>query len=93
MPTLKTSWDDHYMYPAFIGCVRWALGEPEIMDAYRRETGDNWMPPAILIDKLIDEAAGADFAFCQRFSDWVEENVFGTPQALGLENSVTTGRE
>ena len=78
------------MLPAFIGCVQWALGEPEVMDAYRRATDDNWLPPKTIVDEMIDKATGADFAFCQRFSDWVEENVFGTPRDLGSEDSVDT---
>jgi hypothetical protein len=77
---LKTSWDnDPLMYPAFIGCVRWALGEAEILKRYRDETGDRYELGRSGIEGMVDQAAGADFAFFQRFSDWVEREIFGTP--------------
>lgn len=77
---LKTSYDDNpIMYGAFVGCVSWAIGNPEIMAWYREETGDRFQPPKNAIEESIDKATGNDLAFLQRFSDWVEVNLFGTP--------------
>lgn len=80
---LKTSWDnDPLMYPAFIGCLHWALGEDEIMERYREETGDRFTIGRSGIEQMIDGATGADIAFFQRFSDWVEREIFGTPDMV-----------
>jgi hypothetical protein len=67
------------MYGAFVGCVSWALGNPEIMAWFREETGDRFQPAKNAIEQMIDKATGNDLAFLQRFSDWVEVNLFGTP--------------
>jgi hypothetical protein len=80
--TLKTSWDDHYMYAAYVGFLRFALGHEPILKQYRHETGDKWEPGNTGIDQMIDTATGADFAFLQRFSDWAEKAHFGTPDDL-----------
>ena len=75
----KTSWDGHYMYPAFIGFVRFAASEPEMLKQYEAETGRLvYSPPKSAIDKMADEACGTDRAFVQSFSDWCETQ-FGTP--------------
>jgi len=36
---------------------------------------------------MIDQATGADIAFLQRFSDWVEENLFGSPDQIFSEDA------
>lgn len=82
MSKLKTSWDGHYMYPAFVGFVSFALQEPEILAQYRAETGDQYREPVSMLDKAIDEASGADLAFLQRFSGFCESRHFGTPDDL-----------
>jgi len=80
---LKTSYDnDPLMYGAFVGCVRWALGEPEIMARYREESRDNFEIGVTGLERMVDAATGADLAFFQRFSDWVEVNLFGTPEQV-----------
>lgn len=78
--TLKTAWDDDLMLPAFLSCLHWALGEPAIIDRYRAETGDAFAPAANGLERMIDRATGNDLAFLQRFSDWVEVNIFGRPE-------------
>lgn len=77
---LKTSYDnDPIMYGFFVGCVHWALGNETVLDEYRRQTGDGFQAPQNPFDQMIDKATGNDLAFIQRFSDWVELNLFGTP--------------
>lgn len=62
--------DDPLMLPAFLGCVRWALGNDELVARYKMETGDT----------LFDiPGAGQAEHFIQRFSDWIAANVFGQP--------------
>lgn len=68
MAELATPWDNHYMLPAFLGCVHWALGNDEIVESFSKDTGCN---------------VSADFDSMQRFSDWVADNVFGKPEDLG----------
>ncbi|WP_273794171.1 hypothetical protein [Brucella intermedia] len=89
---LKTSYDDNpIMNGAFVGCVIWALGNPEIMAWYRGETGDQCQPPKNAIEASIDKATGNDLAFLQRFSDWAEVNLFGTPaQVFGSDDHGAT---
>lgn len=79
---ITSSWDDHYMAPAFYGCVHWALGNDEVMAAYRLETGDQWTPGTKPIDRMIDRAVGVDFDFMQSFVNWCERTIFGTPADL-----------
>lgn len=74
---LKTSWDDHYMLSAYLGSLRWALGEKPVVERYRAETGDRFVPASTPEGRMIDSATGADIGFLQRFSDWHEANVFG----------------
>lgn len=80
---ITTPWDDDPLhYAAFIGCVRWALSEEKIIEQYRSETGDRFIPAASGFSRMIDQATGADRAFFQRFSDWVAENIYGTPETV-----------
>ena len=62
---------------AWLGAVRWALGEPEIMAAFRRDTGNNWSPGRTGLDRMIDQATGAEKAFFEQFLRWFNENVWG----------------
>lgn len=83
MSHIKTSWDDDpLMYPAFMGCVSWALGNDEVMARFRADTGKTWTPGRTPIERMIDHATGVDLDFFQSFSDWVEANIFGTPDDL-----------
>lgn len=85
---LKTSYDDDpLMYGFFIGCVRWALGEDAVLQRYREETGDRFQFAKNGIEKMIDQATGNDLAFFQRFADWVEVNLFGTPADVYGDNA------
>lgn len=80
---LKTSYDDDpLMYGFFIGCVRWALGKPEIMARYQAESGDQFQPALNSIERMIDKVTGNNLAFLQCFSDWVEINLFGTREQV-----------
>ena len=81
--TLKTSYDDDpLMYASFVGCLHWALGDKKTVDRYREETGDNFSPASSPEARMIDQATAADIAFLQRFSDWFEKNIFGTPNQV-----------
>lgn len=83
---LKTSWDDHYMLVAYLGCLSWVLSEDEVLEAFRKETENNWKPPKYPLGKAIDHATGIDFVFIQGFSDFVESNIFGTSDDLTISD-------
>jgi hypothetical protein len=68
---------ESYMIPAWFGCLAWALQEPDILAAFRAETGMQWTPGSTPIDRMIDEAAGADKGFIEAFAQWHNMNVWG----------------
>jgi hypothetical protein len=59
-----------YMAPAWLGCIRWALGKSDILAAFRADTGNTWEPGRTPIDRMIDEATGADREFITAFVKW-----------------------
>lgn len=81
-PKITTPWDNHYMLPAFLGCVDWALTEPDMVEAFRAKSGHTWKPAHTAIDAMIDRATGADLKFIQDFVDFVASDIFGTPADL-----------
>lgn len=79
---LTTPWDDHYMRPAFLGCVSWALQEPGMQKQFEEKTGRRLgLPRRAPIEQMIDKAAGFDPAqeILQAFIDWVADDIFGRP--------------
>lgn len=66
-----------YMTPAWLGCVSWAIGKPEIVEAFRAETGNRWRPSPSPFDQMIDQATGADRDFIEAFIRWVNVNIWG----------------
>jgi hypothetical protein len=62
---------------AWCGCLSWAIGKPEVIAAYRAETGDNWEPGNSGIERIIDTATGRDVAFLRSFAEWMTKNVWG----------------
>lgn len=74
---LITTWDGHFMFGDYLSSLCWALRQQEVIDQYRIETDDWFVPSNTTIGREIDAATGADMAFLQRFSDWHERSVFG----------------
>lgn len=66
-----------YMTPAWIGCLSWAIDTPEIVEAFREESGIKWTPGRSPLDRMIDEATGADAKFIEAFIRWANVNVWG----------------
>ena len=66
-----------YLHPAWFGCLSWALGEPEIMDALCAETGNHWTLGRTGLDRAIDQATGAEREFFKAFAGWMNENLWG----------------
>jgi len=72
-----------YMFPAWLGCLSWAVSEPAIMAAFRAETGNHWQPGRSGIERMIDEATGAQEQFVIAFARWVNANVWGPMDVPG----------
>jgi hypothetical protein len=66
-----------YMTPAWLGCIHWAIGTPEIVDAFRRESGMAWTPARNGLDRMIDEATGVEKRFIEAFIEWANANIWG----------------
>ena len=64
---ITTHWDGHYMLPAFLDCVRWALTQDWIADRFKAKTGSD---------------VTGTLESLQAFSDLVAEDVFGLPKDL-----------
>jgi hypothetical protein len=91
MAFIKTPWDDHWMYADYIGFFHHALGEKELLDEYRKVSGNSWTPAATTEGRMIDKATGADVAFLQGYSDWLVANVFGSPKDVFGEDATQHG--
>lgn len=76
-----------YMMPAWLGCLSWALGNPEILAAFRAETGRKWTPGMTPLDRMIDESTGVDREFIEAFVVWVNENIWGDPTETPSEEN------
>jgi len=66
-----------YMHGAWAAALSAALGQPEILAQFRADTGNNWKPARSGINRMIDEATGADRTFVEQFVAWFNENVWG----------------
>lgn len=66
-----------YMLPAWIGAISFAFGEPGCIEAFRRDTGNKWHPGEAPLDRMIDEACGADKKFIENFIKWANVAVWG----------------
>lgn len=62
---------------AWVGCLQYALGNDEILAAFREATGNRWTPASSGLERMIDEAVGADRAFIVAFVQWFDETVWG----------------
>jgi hypothetical protein len=65
-----------YMYPAWISCLRLAFDDPAILQLFRENTGNNWRLGPTYIDRMIDEACGADWDFIEQFVAWFNVNIW-----------------
>jgi hypothetical protein len=70
-----------YMFDAWVSCLHWALGEDDVIAAFRQDTGIRWTPGKTAIDRMIDGATGADEKFVLAFVDWFNANIWGDPMA------------
>lgn len=67
-----------YMTPAWIGCMNWAIQEPEIRAAFESDTGMRYTPPNNALDEMIDNATGYGEDYVKSFVQWANINVWGS---------------
>ena len=68
---------DPLMRLAWADCLRWAVSDPDVLAAFRAATGNQWTPGASPLDRMIDEASGAEAAFVRAFVVWHNETIWG----------------
>ena len=66
-----------HMLPAWLGCISWALGETDCVEAFRHDTGIQWKPASSPLERMIDEATNAERHFIEAFIRWANVNVWG----------------
>lgn len=69
-----------FIWPAWYSCLRWAVGEKEIMGRFTAETGIKFHPETSPLDWMIDDATGANKDFVFKFCDWFNENIWGNEE-------------
>lgn len=65
-----------YMHPAWVAAPRWAIGQPEIIEAFCRETGKH-LPATRGINGMVDDATGYTADFVSSFVEWFNKNIWG----------------
>lgn len=65
------------MIPPWAGCIRWALGDANILSQFRAETGNTYTPLRTPIDQMVDEARGVEGLFLEAFVRWFNSNLWG----------------
>jgi hypothetical protein len=68
---------DTLLQIAWVDGLRWALGEPGIVAAFREKTGNRWQPAKTPLDRMVDAATGADLEFVKAFAAWFNEHIWG----------------
>ncbi len=76
-PKLMPADTPDYMDGAWLGALHWAIGETEVLERFSAETGVHWHPGRTPIDRMIDEATGADRKFIEAFIEWFNVNIWG----------------
>jgi hypothetical protein len=65
------------LFPAWASCLMWAVNDPDAIAAFREDTGCKFQPARNGLDRMIDEATGAEAAFVKAFVEWFNSNVWG----------------
>lgn len=75
--SLRPADTPEYMTPAWLGLIRFALGDDDMLALFRVDTGETWKPASDPLGAMIDKATGADVAFLRKFVLWVNETLWG----------------
>jgi hypothetical protein len=66
-----------FMAPAWASALHWAIGSDHVRADFEAMTGKKWTPPRNGLDRMIDEATGADKEYIEAFVAWFNEHVWG----------------
>jgi hypothetical protein len=70
--------DNPLMQGMFVGCVQWAIGDKDIVESFKKDTGNDLNSLRFSgIDGMIDEATGRAGEMFAAFADYVAENIWG----------------
>lgn len=67
--------------PAWVGGLQWAVGDTDMVNLYRADTGDQYRPAETTIDQMVDDAVDREWKFVQDFARWFNANVWGDLEA------------
>ena len=65
------------MAQAWVNYLRWLVTEPEMLAAFRADTGCDFTPGLTPIDLMINEATGRQRASVEQYVAWFNENIWG----------------
>jgi hypothetical protein len=68
-----------YAYDGYFSCLHWAIGDEDVLDHFKSDTGLSYHPPKTEIEEMIDEATGHKPAedFIRAFVPWFNVNIWG----------------
>lgn len=68
-----------FMYPAYFGCLRWAVGFDPVLKLFTADTGINLPKDRTPIEAAVDRACGfnPNEEFMRAFVPWFNEQVWG----------------
>lgn len=68
-----------FMPEAWLGCVSWAIGKPEMREQFKQDTGLDLssLVSRDPISAMIDRQTGRERDMLLKFCDWVTENIWG----------------
>jgi hypothetical protein len=67
-----------HLIPPWLACLRYCLGQDEMVAAFRQATRNQWSPGITPLDNAIDTATGAGKAFFADFAQWMNDNIWGS---------------
>lgn len=70
---------DPLMIAPWLGCLEWAMSRTDFLEAFHEDTGNQWKrtPAKSPLERMIDEATGANLAYLRAFIQWHNENLWG----------------
>lgn len=68
--------DDPLMQQAWVDCLRWAIHDPGILASFLAHTGMTLAPLHSLLDRMVDQATGADQAIVEAFLRWFNAYIW-----------------
>lgn len=68
---------DPLMVQAWVDCLLWSVTNPDIVAAFRQQTDCHWTPATTGLERMIDQATGAEADFVRAYVAWFAQAVWG----------------